>query len=123
MRLQSQLSVTLANVKNNSFPLPYEVPQIGRGAAGRPTLDMARPGSTRSAAEGPCRGRRRCPGWVPGGAGDDEGAQGSHRRNRPLAALSRHRAHLEPPSLASGHTSSNTPGLIRTRKLSGERPG
>ena len=112
MRLQSQLSVTLANVKNNSFPLPYEVPQIGRGAAGRPTLDMARPGSTRSAAEGPCRGRRRCPGWVPGGAGDDEGAQGSHRRNRPLAALSRHRAHLEPPSLASGHTSSNTPGLI-----------
>ena len=84
MRLQSQLSVTLANVKNNSFPLPYEVPQIGRGAAGRPILDMARPGSTRSAAEGPCRGRRRCPGQGPGRAGGDEGAQGCLSRNRPI---------------------------------------
>jgi hypothetical protein len=76
MRLQSQLSVTLANVKNNSFPLPYEVPQIGGGAAGRPTLDMARPGSTPRPAHGPCRGRRRCPGVGPGRAGADEGAQG-----------------------------------------------
>ena len=84
MRLQSQLSVTLANVKNNSFPLPYEVPQIGRGAAGRPILDMARPGSTRGAAEGPCGGRRRCPGQGPGRAGGDEGAQGCLRRNQAI---------------------------------------
>ena len=62
MRLQSQLSVTLANVKNKSFPLPYEVPRIGGGAVGRPILDMARPGSTARAPEAPCRSRRRCPG-------------------------------------------------------------
>ena len=62
MRLQSQLSVTFANVKNKSFPLPYEVPRIGGGAVGRPILDMARPGSTISFPGGAFRGRRRCPG-------------------------------------------------------------
>ena len=78
MRLQSQLSVTLANVKNNSFPLPYEVPQIGRGAAGRPTLDMARLGSTRSAAGGPCRGRGS---WARGRPGS--AVAGGHSRTQP----------------------------------------
>ena len=75
MRLQSQLSVTFANVKNKSFPLPYEVPGISSRAVGRPILDMACPGSTLSAPEGPGRGRRRCPGLGLEVAGDDEGAQ------------------------------------------------
>ena len=76
MRLQSQLSVTFANVKNKSFPLPYEVPQIRRGeasaalpgaGAGGPPVSAnrrVRPGAVEGARARRATGRggQRCPG-------------------------------------------------------------
>ena len=84
MRLQSQLSVTFANVKNKSFPLPYEVPRIGGRAGGRPPLDKARSGGTHSPPAGPFRGRRRCPGQVLAHPGVVRGARGCLRQPRAL---------------------------------------
>ena len=111
-----------------------------RSTSDRPPRRAPRllPGCGRPGRLGHPPGRQRPgrPGWVRGGEPAAGGVQGGCAEVVPkFTVLSSEYpggqflhvlavgAALEPSSLASGHTSSNTPGLIRTRKLSGERPG
>ena len=126
MRLQSQLSVTFANVKIYRFPSLTKYLQSGGTPSARLSWIRRRPGprlASRTAPRGADAGRRDggplCPGPPevrPCELGRPAGFPG-------VSAGWRRRARLAATAFASGHTSSNTPGLIRTRKLSGERPG